>query len=203
MAMNPTASATPYIDAARITIVTNMAGAVGCIAALITARLMFGKWEATMALNGALAGLVAITAPCMWISMEHAFIVGLCAGVLVVLSVIFFDSIAKIDDPVGAISVHGVCGAFGTLCVGLFSNGNGNASPKPGLFNGGGTEQLFIQLQGVLAIMVWGLVCGAILFTALKYTVGLRVSEKEEREGLDIGEHGNEAYHGFQFSSES
>lgn len=205
MAMNPTHTATPYIDAARIAIVTNMSGAVGTVAALFTARLLFGKWEATMAINGGLAGLVAITAPCMWISMEHAFLVGLIAGVLVVFSVLFFDRI-KIDDPVGAISVHGVCGAFGTLCVGLFSTGNGNASPKPGLFSGlegASAEQLIIQAKGVLAVFVWGIVTGAILFTVLKFTVGLRVTAKEEEEGLDFGEHGNEAYHGFAFTSES
>jgi len=191
-------------DVARITIVTNLSAAVGCIFALFTARLMFGKWEATMAMNGALAGLVGITAPCMWISMEHAFIVGAVAGVLVVLSVVFFDSIAKVDDPVGAISVHGVCGAWGTLALGLFSTGTGDLSPKPGLFvTGGSSEQLIMQVKGVIAVMVWGLVSGAILFTILKYTVGLRVSAVEEQEGLDIGEHGNEAYHGFAFTSES
>jgi len=204
MAMNPTVSATPYIDAARITIVTNLSAAVGCIAALFTARALFGKWEATMAINGALAGLVAITAPCMWISMEHAAIVGLIAGILVVFSVLFFDKI-KIDDPVGAISVHGVCGAFGTLCVGLFSTGTGTASPKPGLFSGlegASAEQLIIQAKGVLAVFVWGIVTGGILFTIIKYTVGLRVTPQEEQEGLDMGEHGNEAYHGLMFTSE-
>lgn len=183
-----------------ITLVTNAAGAMGCITALLTAKVMFKKWEATMALNGALAGLVVITAPCAWISIEHAFIVGAIAGVLVVLSVVFFDQVAKIDDPVGAISVHGVCGAFGTICVGLFSNGTGeNLTPFPGLFNGGGVKQLMIQLTGVGSMFAWCMVTGFATFFAIKAIMGLRVEAEEEAEGLDIGEHGNEAYHGFQF----
>lgn len=184
-----------------ITLCTNAAGAAGCITAMITAKLIFKKWEATMALNGALAGLVAITAPCAWISIEHSFLVGAMAGVLVVLSVLFFDQIAKIDDPVGAISVHGVCGAFGTICVGLFSNGTGTASPYPGLFNGGGVKQLMIQLTGVGAMFGWCMVTGFVTFFAIKTIMGLRVKPEEEAEGLDIGEHGNEAYHGFAFTS--
>ena len=154
-----------------------------------------------MALNGVLAGLVAITAPCAWISIEHAFIVGAVAGVLVVLSVVFIDQVVKIDDPVGAISVHGVCGSFGTICVGLFSNGNGeNLTPFPGLFNGGGTKQLIIQLTGVGAVFGWSMVTGFITFFLIKMIFGLRVTPAEEEEGLDFGEHGNEAYHGFQFN---
>jgi Amt family ammonium transporter len=184
-------------DICRVTCTTNAAAAVGGIAALVTAYVMFGKWEATMALNGVLAGLVAITAPCYWISIEHSCLVGLGAGVLVVLSVVFIDQTLKIDDPVGAISVHGVCGAFGTLCVGLFSTGNGDLSPKLGLFNGGGMDQLMIQLTGVGAVAAWGIGTGAICFLAIKYTLGLRVTEEEELEGLDVGEHGNEAYSGF------
>lgn len=182
---------------AKITINTNLAAAVGCVAALCTARAMFGKWEATMALNGALAGLVAITCPCMWVSMGSSFLIGMIGGILVVLSVLFFDQYAKIDDPVGAISVHGVCGAWGTLSLGLFSAGTGEASPLPGLFNGGGTSQLISQAIGVGAIFAWAIVTGAVLFLAIKATIGLRVSAEEEREGLDFGEHGNEAYHGF------
>jgi Amt family ammonium transporter len=187
---------------AKITVVTNAAGAIGGIAALVTAKIMFKKWEATMALNGVLAGLVAITAPCAWIDIGPAFIVGLLAGILVVLSVVFFDQVVKVDDPVGAISVHGVCGAFGTLCVGLFSNGTGEGglSPLPGLFTGGGADQLIKQLIGVGSMMAWGLATGFACFLLLKYTIGLRVTKEEEQEGLDFGEHGNEAYHGFQFT---
>jgi Amt family ammonium transporter len=187
---------------AKITIVTNLAGAAGAIAALTTAKIMFKKWEGTMALNGALAGLVSITAPCAWVSMPSAAVIGAIGGVLVVLSVVFIDHVLKIDDPVGAVSVHGVCGSWGTLSVGLFSAGTGEASPLPGLFMGGGAEQLINQAIGVGAVFGWCIVTGAICFYGLKYTVGLRVSPEEEAEGLDYGEHGNEAYHGFQFHSE-
>jgi Amt family ammonium transporter len=185
---------------AKITINTNAAAAIGAIAALFTAKVLFGKWEATMALNGALAGLVAITAPCAWVSIPSSFAIGLIAGILVVLSVIGIERYLKIDDPVGAISVHGVCGAWGTLALGLFSAGTGELSPSPGLFMGGDATQLIAQLKGVLAVMAWALGTGAILFTAIKYTIGLRVSPEEEKEGLDFGEHGNEAYHGFAFA---
>lgn len=195
-----TMSADPGLIA-KITINTNAAGAVGCIAALCTARMMFGKWEATMALNGALAGLVAVTCPCAWISIGGAFIIGLVAGVIVVLSVIGIEKYLKIDDPVGAISVHGVCGALGTLALGLFSTANGEAAPKPGLFYGGGMDQLIAQATGVFAVFGWAMVTGAILFIGLKATVGLRVTPEEEREGLDFGEHGNDAYHGFEMLS--
>jgi Amt family ammonium transporter len=182
---------------AKITINTNMAAAMGCIAALGTARVLFGKWEATMALNGALAGLVAITCPCAWVSMSSSLIIGVAAGVLVVFSVLGIEKILRIDDPVGAISVHGVCGAWGTLSLGLFSEGTGSASPLPGLFKGGDMSQLISQATGVGAVFLWAVATGAILFLAIKATIGLRVSPEEEREGLDYGEHGNEAYHGF------
>jgi Amt family ammonium transporter len=186
---------------AKITINTNAAAAIGAIAALCTARTMFGKWEATMALNGALAGLVAITCPCAWVTVGSSFIIGAIAGVLVVLSVVGIEKYLKIDDPVGAISVHGVCGAFGTLALGLFSTGTGEASPSPGLFMGGDATQLIAQAKGVLAVFAWAIGTGAVLFLAIKSTVGLRVSPDEEREGLDFGEHGNEAYHGFAFAA--
>lgn len=185
------------VSIAKITINTNAAAAIGCIAALCTAKVMFGKWEGTMALNGALAGLVAITCPCAWVSVPSSLIIGLIAGVLVVLSVVGIEKYLKIDDPVGAISVHGVCGAWGTLSLGLLSAGTGDLSPKPGLFNGGGMDQLIAQAIGVGAIFAWAIVTGAILFTVIKMTIGLRVSPEEEKEGLDYGEHGNEAYHGF------
>jgi Amt family ammonium transporter len=189
---------------ALITVNTNTAAAVACIAALITAKFMFGKWEATMALNGALAGLVAITCPCAWVSPASSMIIGAGAGVLVVLSVVGIERILKIDDPVGAISVHGVCGAFGTLCLGLFaikpeSAPEGYLGPEAGLFTGGDATQLINQAIGVLSVFGWCIVTGAICFYGIKGIMGLRVSEAEEAEGLDFGEHGNEAYHGFQF----
>jgi Amt family ammonium transporter len=188
---------------ARVTVNTNAAAAIGCIAALFTARLLFGKWEATMALNGALAGLVAITCPCYWVTVETSLIIGLVAGILVVLSVIAIDKYLKVDDPVGAISVHGVCGAWGTLSLGLFSTGTGAdaLSPLPGLFTGGDMTQLIAQAKGVGAVFIWAICTGGILFLLIKHTVGLRVSPEEEREGLDFGEHGNEAYHGFVFEA--
>lgn len=186
---------------AHITVTTNAAAAAGAIVALFVAKAMFKKWEATMALNGALAGLVAITAPCIWVSIPSAIAIGAIGGALVVFSVVFVEHTLKIDDPVGAISVHGVCGAWGTLAIGLFSMGTGEASPKPGLFNGGGTEQLAIQAMGVGAVFLWAMVTGAICFYGIKLVIGLRVTPEEEAEGLDFGEHGNEAYHGFQFVS--
>lgn len=187
----------------HIVCTTNAAGAIGAITALITAKLLFKKWEATMALNGVLAGLVAITAPCPWVSIGGALCIGGIAGVLVVCSVLFIEKTLKIDDPVGAVSVHGVCGAFGTLSIGLFSTANGTASPLPGLFYGGGMTQLINQAIGVGAVFAWAVVTGAICFYGIKATVGLRVSPEEEAEGLDIGEHGNDAYHGFQFTHDS
>jgi Amt family ammonium transporter len=182
---------------AKITVNTNAAAAMAAIAALFTARLLFGKWEATMALNGALAGLVAITCPCAWVSVGSSVLIGLAAGILVVLSVLGIEKFLKVDDPVGAISVHGVCGAWGTLALGLFSEGTGEASPSPGVLMGGDMTQLTAQAIGVGAVFLWAIAAGLVLFLAIKATVGLRVSPEEEREGLDYGEHGNEAYHGF------
>lgn len=186
---------------ALITVTTNTAAAAGAIAAIFTAKAMFKKWEATMALNGALAGLVAITCPCAWVTIPGALAIGAVAGALVVLSVVFIEHVLKIDDPVGAISVHGTCGAWGTLALGLFCVG-GEGAPGTGLFYGGDASQLTYQAIGVGAVFAWCMVTGAICFFGIKYTIGLRVSQEEEASGLDTGEHGNEAYHGFQFVSE-
>jgi Amt family ammonium transporter len=138
-------------------------------------------------LNGALAGLVAITAGCNVVTPLGAVAIGIIAGVILVYSVIFFDQIVKIDDPVGAISVHGVCGALGTLLVGVFSTDGG-------LFYGGGFSLLGIQTVGVLAVGAWALGTGFLLFKILKATNGLRVSRRIEEEGLDVYEHGESAY---------
>ena len=140
-----------------------------------------------MTLNGALAGLVAVTAGCDAVSPGGALIIGLLAGILVVLSVEFFDKVAKIDDPVGAISVHGVCGAFGTLMVGFFST-------SQGLFYGHGAGLLGSQAIGVFAVAAWTIAVAFVLFTILKYTNGLRVTKRIEEEGLDVYEHGESAY---------
>lgn len=181
----------------RIAVATNTAAAAAAISASITAWLLLGKPDLTMILNGALAGLVAITAPCAFVSIPSSLVIGLVAGVLVVASVLFFDKI-KIDDPVGAISVHLVCGIFGTICVGLFAqdhftpNTTGN-----GLFFGGGTKLLFAQLAGVVGVGAFVLSTSLILWKIIDATLGVRVSAEEEIEGLDIGEHGNIAYPDF------
>jgi Amt family ammonium transporter len=186
------------LSIATIAVTTNLAAAAGAISAMVTAWLHSGKPDASMSLNGALAGLVAITAGCASVSPGSAIVIGLCGGVLVYFSVILLDTVFHIDDPVGAVSVHGVCGAFGTLAVGLFAHEAYAGQGVNGLFFGGGATLLGKQFIGVAAVFGWVFVTGMILFLALKYTVGLRVSREEEVRGLDIGEHGMEAYSGFQ-----
>lgn len=164
-----------------IAITTNLSACTGALAGMFTTWYLTKKPDIGMSLNGALAGLVAITSPCASVSPASAAIIGLIAGVLVVFSVQFFDKL-KIDDPVGAISVHGVCGAWGTLSAAIFA--------KSG-FSG---AQLATQAIGVLAAFVWSFGITTILFRVIKATIGLRVSPEEELEGLDLAEHGNEAY---------
>jgi Amt family ammonium transporter len=184
---------------AHIAVTTNAAAATGTVFALVTSKLWFGKWDASMAGNGCLAGLVAVTAPCAFIDTWAALLIGAIAGVLVVCSVVFFDRVLKIDDPVGATSVHLVNGIWGTLSLGLFSNPiYGATGPLPGLFYGGGFAQLGMQLVGVGIVGVWCLVTGFALFYLIKATVGLRVSPEEEIRGLDVDEHGMEGYPDFQ-----
>ncbi len=175
----------------RVAVTTNLAAAIGAIAAMLTAWVITKKPDGSMALNGALAGLVAITAPCYTVNGIGAILIGLIAGILVVLSVYFIDSVLKVDDPVGAVSVHGVCGLWGTLSCGLFNLDGG-------LFYGGGFKQLGVQALGAGVAFVWAFGLGLILFLIIKKTVGLRVSHSEEIRGLDIEEHGMEAYSGFQ-----
>jgi ammonium transporter, Amt family len=188
---NAGSTTTGDVSIGYIAVTTNLAAAAGALLAMFTIWIIDKTPDASMALNGALAGLVGITAGCDVLSPVAAIITGGVAGVLVVLSVLFIDTVLKIDDPVGAVSVHGVCGAWGTLAVGLFAK-------EVGLFAGGGVGQLFTQLIGVIAGFIWAFGAGLILFSAIKYTVGLRVTEDEELRGLDIGEHGMEAYSGFQ-----
>ena len=190
------------LSIATIAVTTNLAAAAAAITAMFTSWKRFGKPDTSMALNGALAGLVAITAPCANVSPLSAIIIGAIAGVIVVLSVEFIDKVLHVDDPVGAISVHGVCGAFGTLCVGLFaesaygeSSGMGAIN---GLFFGGGLSQFLIQLTGVFSVFVWVFGSASVLFYVIKKTVGLRASDEEQLKGLDISEHGMESYAGFQ-----
>ena len=168
------------------------------MAASLTAWLLLGKPDLTMILNGALAGLVAITAPCAFVSVGGSLIVGLGAGVLVVLSVLFFDRI-KVDDPVGAISVHLVCGIFGTLMLGLLAQDQFMpGTTGNGLLYGGGWKLFIAQLVGVLAVGIFTLAISFLFWGLIKATIGLRVNPQEELDGLDIGEHGISAYPDFQ-----
>ncbi len=179
-----------------IAVTTNLAAAAGAIAAMITAWMILGKPDAGMALNGALAGLVAITAGCASVSPPSAAIIGFLGGIVVVLSVLFLERL-RIDDPVGAISVHGTCGALGTLLLGFFD-------AEKGVFfatDGSGLGFLWSQFVGVVAVFAWCLVTGFILFYGIKAITGLRVSEEEEQEGLDYREHGASAYPDFNVSA--
>jgi len=187
----------------RIAVATNTAAAAAAISASITAWLLLGKPDLTMILNGALAGLVAITAPCAFVSIPSSLVIGLIAGVLVVVSVLFFDKI-KIDDPVGAISVHLVNGIFGTICVGLFAQDQFTpGTTGNGLIFGGGVKLLFAQLTGVVGVGVFVLIVSLIFWKIIDAILGVRVSAEEEMEGLDMGEHGNIAYPDFVSTSSS
>jgi len=189
------------VDIAHIALTTNMACISAIITAAATAWIVLGKPDLSMILNGCLAGLVAITAPCAFVSVGSSIIIGAIAGVLVVLAVIGFDKI-KIDDPVGALSVHLVNGIWGTLAVGLFAQDKLVATATGnGLFFGGGMSLFMTQLIGVLAVAAFTIVGSLIAWLIIKVLFGLRVSEEEEREGLDIGEHGNIAYPDFQSST--
>jgi Amt family ammonium transporter len=186
------------ISIAFIAVNTNLAAAAGAIAAMITIWIKSGKPDVSMSLNGALAGLVAITAGCSSVSPMSSIWIGLIAGVVVVLAVEFFDFVLKIDDPVGAISVHGVCGALGTLLVGFFAEAQYAGEGINGLLYGGGMGLLGVQALGVVSVFAWVTITGGLLFIIIKKTVGLRVSKSEEIRGLDIDEHGMESYSGFQ-----
>jgi Amt family ammonium transporter len=175
-----------------IAVTTTLSAAAGAIAAMLTIWMKTGKPDVAMTANGMLAGLVGITAGCAAVSNIGAVIIGLIAGTLVVFSVFFFDKI-KIDDPVGAISVHGVCGAFGTLAVGLFATADSDYW-KQGLFYGGGADQLISQIIGVVSVGAFVAVAATIMFLGIKATMGLRVSAEEEIEGLDVLEHGAPGY---------
>ena len=168
---------------------TNMAAAAGGIAATFVSYLAIGKPDLSMLLNGILAGLVGITAGADGATVFGSIMIGLISGIMVVYSVLFYDRM-KVDDPVGAISVHLMNGVWGTFAVGLFHR-------EVGLFYGGGPKQLLIQVVGILAVAVFSVVSNLILWKIIKVFMGLRVSEEEEMEGLDIGEHGMEAYPDF------
>ena len=176
----------------RIALTTLLAGSAGAAVAMFTTWYR-GKPDVAMAGNGLLAGLVGVTAGCYAVTTVGAVIIGAISGLLVVGSVHMFDKF-KIDDPVGAISVHGVCGVFGTIAVGLFSNESSEGFISKGLFYGGGTDQLVSQIIGVLGIGAFVLVASTILFAVIKRTMGLRVSPEEELAGLDMFEHGSLGY---------
>ena len=181
------------LDISKIAVTTNIAAAAGAITAMITAWIMLGKPDAGMSLNGALGGLVTITAGCASVSPTSAAIMGAIGGVVVVLSVLLIENL-RIDDPVGAISVHGTCGALGTLLLGFFDSSSG-------VFFGGGFGLLWAQFVGVVAVFAWCLVTGFVLFNAIKAATGLRVTQEEEQAGLDYEEHGASAYPDFNVSS--
>lgn len=181
-----------------IAVNTNLAAAAGAVAAMITIWIVSGKPDVSMTLNGALAGLVAITAGCSSVSPISSIIIGLIAGIVVVFSVQFFDFIAKIDDPVGAISVHGICGTLGTLLVGVFAEAKYAGEGINGLLYGGGFKLIGVQALGVASVFGWVVITTGVLFFLLKKTIGLRVNREEELRGLDIDEHGMESYSGFQ-----
>ncbi len=182
---NPGSTTAATTGTAVIAVTTTMAAAAGATSAMLFTWLKYRKPDIGMTLNGALAGLVAITAGCANVSVASSVIIGLIAGVLVVLSVLFFDKI-KVDDPVGAVSVHGVNGAWGTLAAGLF-----NAA-------GFSWEQVGVQLLGIGAAFAWAFGTGMILFKVIDLIIGMRVTPEEEMVGLDLSEHGANAYPDFQ-----
>ncbi len=185
---NPGSTTTADKSIAMIFVNTNLAAATGAVFALLASWFKFGKPEVSMSLNGALAGLVGITAGCANVSPLSAVIIGAVAGILVVFSVLLMDKI-KIDDPVGAVSVHGVCGAWGTLAAGIFNIGGTSA------------QIIGVQLLGIGACFVWTFVTALIMFKLIDKTVGLRVSPEEETEGLDSMEHAGNAYPDFEVSA--
>ncbi len=183
---------------AHIAVTTNLAAAASIVSATVLSWIMQKKPDLSMIVNGALAGLVAITAPCAFVSPVSAVVIGLIAGVLVVLAVTLFDKL-KIDDPVGALSVHLVNGIFGTLAVGLFAqNAITGAETGNGLFFGGGLKLLGAQALGVVAVGAFIFIGALVVWTLIKLVLGMRVTREEEVQGLDIGEHGQEAYPDFQ-----
>jgi Amt family ammonium transporter len=172
---------------AGIIITTNIAAATGALAAMFVTWAVYGKPDISMTLNGVLAGLVGVTAGCAAVSPFGAALIGLICGTVVVFAIEFIDKKLKVDDPVGAVSVHGVCGALGTLLVGVFATDGG-------LLYGGGFNLLGVQAIGVFAIGAWAITTSFIVLFILKKTMGLRVTKEEEIDGLDIHEHGTNVY---------
>lgn len=178
----------------KIFVTTNLAAASAAIVTMIITWIRYKKPDVSMTLNGALAGLVAITAGCDVVSNMGAFFIGVIAGFAIVFGIEFVDKVLKVDDPVGAVGVHGICGATGTLLVGIFATDGG-------LLYGGGFEMLKVQAIGVGAVALWVFTTAFILFKVVDLTIGLRVSEAEEQKGLDIEEHGIESYADFEIKA--
>lgn len=190
-------------DVMHILMTTNTSAIAAVLTATAASWLLLGKPDLGMTINGCLAGLVAITGGCAYISIGNSLLIGAVAGVLVVFAVLFFDRV-KVDDPVGATSVHLCCGVFGTLCIGLFAQeGVTTLSTKNGLFYGGGARLLGTQLLGIAAVGAFVFAASLVLWWVLKKTMGIRVTREEEIAGLDIGEHGNHAYPDFVPAVES
>lgn len=184
-------------DIMHILMTTNTSAIAAVLTSTVTSWITMGKPDLGMTINGCLAGLVAITGGCAYFTIEASILIGALAGVLVVFAVMFFDKL-KIDDPVGATSVHLGCGVFGTICVGLFAKeGVTTLSTRNGLFYGGGFSLLGTQLIGVVAVGAFVFITTGLVWFVLKKTGGIRVSREEEIQGLDIGEHGNVAYPDF------
>jgi Amt family ammonium transporter len=177
-----------------VAVTTVLAGAAGAVVAMLITWVRNGKPDPAMAGNGLLAGLVSITAGCGAVYNWSAVLIGLVGGIIVVFAVEFIEKVLKVDDPVGAVAVHGICGAWGVIAVGLFAATDLEGFWKKGLFYGGGFDQLGPQIVGVLAIAAFVAVTMGIIFLGIKSTIGLRVSEQEEIEGLDIHEHGYSGY---------
>lgn len=182
------------VSASNIFVTTNLAAAVATCTVMILTWVRYGKPDVSMTLNGTLAGLVAITAGCDAVSPVGSAIIGIAAGITVVFSIEFIDKVCKVDDPVGAIGVHGACGALGTIMTGLFAcNLKDEAGHALGLFYGGGAHFTIVQITGVVAVLAWVFVTMGIIFTIIKATIGLRVAAQEEIAGLDKTEHGLES----------
>jgi Amt family ammonium transporter len=181
---------------ARIAINTNLSAVAAAMGAMAIAWIKFGKPDLTLALNGSLAGLVGITAPCAVVSPNGALVIGAVAGVLSVYGVTWLDRLG-LDDPVGAVPVHGMGGVWGTLAVGVFGRAALGA-PRDGLLSGGGVDQLGVQALGLVACLGFIMVSMWLVFKAIDIVLGLRVSAETELRGLDVGEHGLESYSGFQ-----
>lgn len=190
------------VNAARIFYTTNLAAAMATVTVLIITWVRYKKPDVSMTLNGSLAGLVAITAGCDTVTPVGAALIGFLAGFAVVFGIEFVDQKLRVDDPVGAVGVHGICGAFGTLLTGLFAYYDFGSGEKLGVFYGGGFKFFGTQVLGVVSVIAWVAVTMTIIFTVLKKTIGLRASVTEEVEGLDIHEHGlASAYADFALTS--